>query len=115
MSDLLRVDVRHAPGHSVVAPRGGVYFDTVGPLVSALTPLVRTDRPQVVLDLSGMSSCDSSGLNLMVRAHHAATDRGGWLRLAGLNPSVRRVVDVTNLSRLLAIYGTVREAVDDRR
>ena len=44
----------------------------------------------------------------------AALRDGGWLRLAGLRPAVRRAVDATNLDRLLSIHATVDDARPDR-
>ena len=112
MTDLLHVAVHHHDsGHTVVAVDGRVFADTVDPLRAALTPLLDTERPHIVLDLSGVEICDSSGLNLFATSHNAATNRGGWFRLAGLRPAVQRVVDATNLHRLLSIHATVHDAV----
>jgi anti-sigma B factor antagonist len=104
------VSVRDAPGHTVVVPEGRLYFDTVGPLRQALLALAAGERPRIVLDLSGVETCDSSALNLMVEVHRRAAGRGGWLRLVAPQRHVRRVLEVTNLTRLLAVYDTVAQA-----
>jgi anti-anti-sigma factor len=114
MSQSLHVAVHHESDHTVVAVAGRVFYDTVDPLHAALTPLLDTDRPRIVVDMSGVEICDSSGLNLFARSHHTATARGGWLRLAGLRPIVRRAVDATNLDRLLSIHTTVTDAARGR-
>lgn len=111
MNQSVSVEVRHGAGHTVVAVCGRVFFDTVDPLREALTPLLADDHPRVVLDLSQMEICDSSGLSLITDGHHAAVGQGGWLRIAGLQPMVRRVVEVTNLDGLLSIHPTVDDAV----
>jgi anti-anti-sigma factor len=112
MTETVTVVVHHNADHAVAAVRGRVFHDTIAPLARVLEPLLGADRPRVVLDLSGVDICDSSGLNLLVASHHAAARRNGWLRLAGLRPMVRRVVEITNLTRVLAIYDTVDEAID---
>ena len=104
------VNVRDGAGHTIVAPDGRLYFDTVEPVRDALLALAAADRPHIVLDLSRVETCDSSALNLMVRVHRAATGHGGWLRLVAPQPHVVRVLEVTNLTRLLAVYDTVAEA-----
>jgi anti-anti-sigma factor len=114
MSHSLHVVVQDEAGHTVVAVAGRVFHDTVEPLHAALTQVLDTDRPHIVIDMSAVEICDSSGLNLFARSHHTATARGGWLRLAGLRPIVRRVVDATNLDRLLSIYTTVTDAAHGR-
>ena len=115
MSQVLHVTVHHDTNHTVVAVRGRVYADTIDPLRTALTPLLDTDRPRIVLDLSEVEVCDSSGLNLIVGTDYAATREGGWLRVVGLQPIVRRVVSATNLDRLLSIHATVDDAVRPTR
>jgi anti-sigma B factor antagonist len=58
-----------------------------------------------------VSFCDSGGLSLFVDLHRATTARGGSLRLAGMQPPVRSVIDATNLDRLLPLHPTVDDAV----
>ena len=110
MTETLRVTAREDADHSVVTAHGRVFYDTVTALAEVLEPMLAEDRPYIVLDLSGVDICDSSGLKLIVASHRAAAERGGWLRLAGLQPMVRRVIDVTNLSRTLSIHDTVEDA-----
>jgi len=104
------VNVLDGAGHTVVVPEGRLYFDTVEPVREALLTLAAADRPHIVLDLSRVETCDSSALNLMAQVHQAAARRGGWLRVVAPQPHVVRVLEVTNLTRLLAVYDTVAQA-----
>ncbi|GAA1763006.1 STAS domain-containing protein [Luedemannella helvata] len=115
MTEPLSVTVRNEPDHTVVVAHGDVYFDTVGPLRDVLLPLAAAERPRVVLDLANVSTCDSSGLNLMVQGHQLAARNGGWLRLAAPQPVVRLAFEVTNLTRLLAVYDSLAAATGDVR
>jgi anti-anti-sigma factor len=110
VSPAVAVVVRETPGCTVVSPQGRLYFDTVRPLRDALLLIAAGERARVVLDLSDVAMCDSSGLSLMAQAHLLATRQGGWLRLAGVHPDVRRVLEATNLTRILPIYDTVEAA-----
>lgn len=113
MNERLTVAVRPAADHCLVIPRGPVYADTVDPLRDALAELLEAEKPRIILDLSEVRVCDSSGLNLLVNTHHAAAARGGSLRLTGTQPMVRRVMDITNLSRMFAIHPSVDDALAD--
>jgi anti-anti-sigma factor len=113
MTDTTRVSVHEEPDRTVVIPHGRIYFDTNGPLRDALLVLVAVDKPRVILDLSNVDVCDSTSLNMMAQAHRMAAQHGGWLRLAGVQPGVLRVLQATNLDRLLAIYDTVDDAARD--
>src|SRR2546429_8287545 len=97
------VTVQDGAGHSVVVPRGRLYFDTIEPLRKALLALAG-ERPRIVLDLSQVESCDSAALNLMVEVNRKATGRDGWLRLVAPRPHVRPVLEGTNPTRPLATY-----------
>lgn len=105
------VDVRETADHAVVTVHGDMFYDTAEPLREVLTSTVTAARPNVVLDLSGVTLCDSTGANLMVHTHRTASGYGGWLRLTGVQPLVRRVLEITNLTRILPIYPSVPDAV----
>ncbi|MET7427292.1 STAS domain-containing protein [Dactylosporangium sp. NPDC005555] len=103
-------DVAERDGAAVVTVRGKVLYDTLAPLADALAALTGRPALGVVLDLSGVPMCDSSGLNLFVRTRSELTATGGWLRLTGTRPLVDNVLHITNLDRILPRYATVEEA-----
>ena len=111
MTTGIHVIVHEDTDHTVVVPQGRIYFDTFEPLRDALLVLASRERPRIVLDLSQVPICDSSGLNLFAQAHRLASRHGGWLRLVAPQAGVRRVLDATNLTRLLRIYDTVEAAL----
>jgi anti-anti-sigma factor len=51
----------------IVAPRGELDMATVGAVDQALRALRSSDHRKIVLDLSGLSFMDSSGLHLVTR------------------------------------------------
>jgi anti-anti-sigma factor len=104
-------DVSERDGVVVVTVRGKVLYDTLSPLADTLSKLAVRPALRVVLDLSGVPMCDSSGLNLFVRTRTALDTTGGWLRLAGTRPIVDNVMRITNLERILRRYETVQEAI----
>ena len=110
MTDVIRVVVGEATDHVVVSAHGVLYFDTLQPLQDALLVQVARDNARVVLDLAGVSQCDSSGLNLFVRAYKLAHQHGGWFRLAAPAHAVRRLLELTNLNRALPVFDSVAEA-----
>jgi anti-anti-sigma factor len=111
--ELVEVKIVKGGDPVVVRVTGKILCDTLGPLAHALSRLDPASAPRLVLDLSEVSMCDSSGLNLLVRIRSERTAAGGWLRLAGTRPLVDNVLRVTNLTRILPRYATVEEAVAD--
>jgi anti-anti-sigma factor len=94
----------------VVRVVGNIFYDTLSPLADTVAQLASGACPRLILDLSGVPMCDSSGLNLLVRTRSKLTDAGGWLRLAGIQPMVDNVLKITSLTRILPCYPTVDEA-----
>jgi anti-anti-sigma factor len=108
--ELVKVTV--AAGDPVVLTVAGrLFYDILDPVAEALAEFRDGGGHRLVLDLTEVPMCDSSGLNLMVRTRSDVTAAGGWLRLAGTQPMVRKVLDITNLTRLLPTYDTVAEAL----
>jgi anti-sigma B factor antagonist len=62
------------------------------------------DRPsQLVLEMSGVTFCDSAGLNALFRVYARAEELGARLVLKSLNAPVYRVLDATGATTVLAI------------
>ncbi|RQW98502.1 anti-anti-sigma factor [Micromonospora inaquosa] len=59
---------------------------------------LRGDAP-VLVDLTGVTLCDSSGLSALLVVHRCA----GAIRLTGVGPQLQRMLDRTGLSELLAV------------
>jgi anti-anti-sigma factor len=67
----------------------------------------------IAADMSATRFCDSSGLHVLVRVHERTKAEGGQLRLAALTAPVQRLLRVTGLDRLLCVFRSVAEAVDE--
>lgn len=60
---------------------------------------------RVVLDLSGLSFLDSSGLRVFVTAREALATRGAELVLRQPTDNTRRLLDITGLGEVITIEG----------
>jgi|tagenome__1003787_1003787.scaffolds.fasta_scaffold19862379_2 anti-sigma B factor antagonist len=96
----------------VVHAAGQIDLRTVGILETMADGRLAEGRTRLVLDLSEVTLCDSSGLSAMIRIHHRAGAAGGWLRLVAAQPQVQRVLELTNLVRLVPLHPGVQEALD---
>ncbi|WP_317443858.1 STAS domain-containing protein [Streptomyces collinus] len=70
-------------------------------------------RPRVVVDLGLVTFMDSSGINVLLTAHRALSDAGGWLRLARPDQSVRRVLHLVGIDTVIECHETLRQALTD--
>ena len=111
----VHVSVLDYPGDTVVLTmRGNLDLDSAAVLTTTLDRVLDRPRPQIVVDLSGVEFCDSTGLSAFVVGHRRAGDAGGWVRLAAPSAWLTRLLDTVGLSSRLAVYPSVAEALADR-
>jgi len=76
-------------------------------LLSVLSPGVRL----LVIDLSGVSFCDVSGLAVLIGTQRRARARGIIVRLAAPRPQMAKLLRITGLDRSFTICATLAGAL----
>lgn len=67
----------------------------------------------LILDLSGITYCDSTGVSVLVHAYRRTEAAGATLALAGAAPAIFRLLSFTGLDRLFRSYDSVETARHD--
>jgi anti-sigma B factor antagonist len=101
-------------GHAVVELRGELDLSNAPALRERLLDIAATQSASLILDLSGLTFMDSTGISVLVAAERRAHQLGGSLSLAGPQKVVARVLHITSLDRHFPTFGTVEEAVAGR-
>ncbi|MBC9719270.1 STAS domain-containing protein [Streptomyces sp. TRM66268-LWL] len=97
--------------HLVVRVTGDMDYSTDRVLRVRLTDLIGHYSPlKPVLDLSGVSFCDSAGLSVLLAAHRQTEAKGTTLALACVPQSLRLVLEMTGTHQVLRIFETVADA-----
>jgi anti-anti-sigma factor len=63
-----------------------------------------TRAPRVVVDLSGVTFIDSTGISALIHAHQSVRPPG-TLVLRSPSPTARRLLDLTGLDQIMSIEG----------
>lgn len=105
------LSVRSENDCTVVAVRGELDIASAPALRTELLGLLGPHARRIVVDLSEVTFCDSSGLAVLVGASRRAWLLGGVLRLAAPAPPVTAVLRLTGLDRHFEIFPTVQAAV----
>jgi anti-sigma B factor antagonist len=100
---------------TVVEVAGDLDMSTTPELRDQLRQLVESGVQAVVVDLTGVGFMDSSGLGALVVAYKDLRERGGSLALAGVGRSVRTVLSITSVDRVIDVFGTVYDAEEAAR
>lgn len=85
---------------AVVELHGEIDVHTVGELRAILLALAGEGRPYIVADFTGVDFCDAAGLGALVAVNNRVAESGGALRLVGVRPAQRRILQITGLDRL---------------
>lgn len=84
-----------------ISARGSIDLHSSDELRRRLAELVDAGEREVVVDLAAVDFCDSSGLNVLVRAYKHARTRDGDLSVVGAHGRVENVLKTTGLDRFL--------------
>ncbi len=73
-------------------------------MMSQLTDAIAERLPaKLVLDMSGVTFMDSSGIAVLLRARRQMEHTGGTLRVTAIPAQARRVLDAAGIGRLISL------------
>jgi anti-sigma B factor antagonist len=111
----LHIDLTTAKdGKTLVFALSGSLDIATSPSVRAALSDASDGKHDVVVDLTLLEFLDSTGLGAMIGAHRRATENGGSLRLVVKDGPILRLLNITGLIRVLAVYHTMDDALTDR-
>ena len=99
----LSVSVEHAPSEVIVSLAGEIDLSTAPRLSNAVNELLADAPPRVVLDMAGVTFCDSQGLGTLVVLSRKASLAHSCLVLTNVGDFLLRVLDITGLRPALMI------------
>jgi anti-sigma B factor antagonist len=101
----LNVSSRSQGDHAIVIATGEIDLYTAPRLQSELAAVIANAAPasRVVVDMSGVEFCDSTGMNVLLSCLRQARERGGELELAAPRPAVKKILQVTGLDTVFTV------------
>lgn len=100
----LKVSSRSQGDRTIVALAGEIDLYTAPRLQSELAAAIAAGDPaRLIVDMSGVEFCDSTGMNVLLAAHRRAREQGGDLELTGPRPAVRKILQVTGLETVFTV------------
>ena len=91
---------------------GSVDGLTAESLQQGFSSEVQAGHHNVVADFGEVDYTSSAGLRVLLGTVKQARSRGGDLRLAGPNPEVLKVLNLSGFTSILSVFDTVDEAVE---
>lgn len=108
----MKLSSKEAEGVTVISLDGSVLG---GPDATALNDelhrLVEKKRKNIVLDLSGVNTMNSSGLSMLIAALQTVKSAGGSLKIAAASKKIESLLVITKLSTVFELHPSVKKAV----
>ena len=109
----MKISVRQEQGVTILEPKGKI---TIGvgdvALRDAVNEALEAGARNILVNLAGVSTIDSSGIGELVSAYTTVTNRGGKLKLSSLPSKVSDILQITQLITVFEVFDTEREALE---
>ena len=103
------------PGFTIARLAGEIDIATTPALRERLLSVLGPDVRLLIIDLSGVSFCDVSGLAVLIGAQRRARGLGITVRLAAPRPQMARLLCVTGLESHFTICATLDDVLPAHR
>ena len=112
MSVVLKIARRDVGRVTVFALSGRLaYEEGTRELRATLTTAFSTGARLCLLDMRDVTYLDSGGVGLLVAMFRHITSRGGQFKLLRPSPAARRVLGISQLTRVFDIFDDERDAL----
>jgi anti-sigma B factor antagonist len=105
------VETRQSGDITIIHCQGRVVYRDEAVVLSRVAKAALVDSQEVIVDLGKVTFMDSAGLGELVFLHMAAEEQGRRLKLAGANPLVSELFELTRLSSIFEMFPTVEDAL----
>ncbi len=109
----LKLHVHAVDGFPVFELSGSLDIATSPTVRAALLDASERGDHRLIVDLSDVEFLDSTGLGALIGAQRRANEMGGELRLVVKEGQIVRLLRITGLLKIFAVYPTLGDAVDD--
>lgn len=65
---------------------------------------------QIIFDFTQVTFMDSSGIGMVIGRYKNAEKQGGAVYITGMNDEIKRIYNISGLSKIVKNYATVEEA-----
>lgn len=109
---LLSLDTRQVGRVTVVRCAGKIVAGSESEWLHSHLNKLLLDRRSILLDMGEVAFIDSSGLGMMVRALANTKQVRGELKLCNVPQPVKKVLDITSLSKMFELHETEEMALE---
>ncbi len=107
----MECEVQDHGNRAVLVLEGRLDANTAKKLKGIVVEQLDGGHLKLILDLSGLSFIDSSGLGTLVAALRGASAKGGDICIASMSDQVRTLFELTRLNKVFTCFDNVTSAL----
>ncbi|MGB8907948.1 MAG: STAS domain-containing protein [Candidatus Cybelea sp.] len=113
--DELSIDLKtEGSGETLIFKlRGSLDLATAPTIRAALGEATEKGSQRLIVDLTQLEFLDSTGLGVLIGAHRRAAERGGSFRLIVKDGPISRLLNITGLIGVFAVFHSLADAQND--
>jgi anti-anti-sigma factor len=86
-------------------------YPVLAAFFAAVRERVEGGARRLVMDLAAVGYLDSASIGCLMDVHRLLQERGGTLRLAGLQPRVETMISMTGVHKIVALHRDEEDAL----
>ena len=110
-ADPKKIDGMSIGGRTVLMPKSQITHENCHELKEQIDDAVQRNKTDIILDCKHVGLFDSAALQLLIQTHDELRNKGGALKIVGLNDVCRDILLATRLINVLFVYKDIHEAV----
>ena len=107
----MEIKEKQVEGVTVLSLNGSIDAITAPEITEFIQAQIAKGNTKLVADLSGVDYTSSAGLRVLLGAIKDTRARSGDLRLAGIQPDVQKVLNLSGFTNILKIFDNTDAAV----
>jgi anti-anti-sigma factor len=107
----MEIQERQVDGITIVSLKGSIDAMTAPKITEFIQGKVSNGNIKLVADFSGVDYTSSAGLRVLLGAVKETRSQGGDMRLAGVQPDVLKVLNLSGFTNILKMFDNADAAV----
>jgi anti-anti-sigma factor len=107
----MKIKIQDYNDVAVVELQGELDSDSIELFQKTITDIIDVRKAGIVLDMSDLGFIDSAGLEQLLWARECCNENNCQLRLAGLDETLMKILEVTRLENQFECYEELAKAV----
>lgn len=118
MAPALEITMKDIPGHDkvkLVSISGDLDRGSVKDGREQLLSYIEKGNINLIVDLSGLNFCDSTGILVLVHSYIKVVRFKGYFKLCKIPTDIFKLLEMIGLTKIMPIFNTVEEALKDTK